>query len=92
MDVTDAGLLALRRPGGFSDGPVFVRVERAAAGAAWPTPFFRQRIDRFRFRADQEQDYVPADNSHSAFVYCRWLEEPGVRAAALSVVRVVGPV
>jgi hypothetical protein len=77
----------LRPPGEFHDGPVYVRVARSKAGAAWPTPFFRQRIDQFRFRSDPAHDYVPADNSHSAFVYCRWLQESGVNEAALSVVR-----
>ena len=82
-------LQVLSAPIGFSDGPVFVRVNRAAAGAVWPVPFFNRRIDRLRFRADFAHDYVEADNSHSAFVYCRWIRDFGVPGPALCVVRVV---
>jgi len=32
-------------------------------------------------------DYVKVHNSHSAFVYCRWLVQEGVAREALRVVR-----
>ncbi|HEY1974504.1 MAG TPA: hypothetical protein VGH89_41600 [Pseudonocardia sp.] len=76
-------------PGSYGDGPVSVRVNRRHAGPSWPVPLFRGSVDQFRFRLDNEHDYVEADNSHSAFVYQRWMQDDGVPASAVSVVRVI---
>lgn len=79
----------LVRESRYGDGPVFVRVNKAVARSSWPVAPFVRRIDELRFRADPEHDYVEAQNSHSAFVYTRWMRDDGVCPAAISVVRIV---
>ena len=73
-------------PGGYGDGPAYVRVRRAAAGARWPRPGYPKVITEPLCR-DPEHDYVWAENSHNAFVRRRWLSDDGVPAVALTVVR-----
>lgn len=82
-------LRILTPPGRYSDGPVYVRVNKAIAGSSWPAAYFRSQIDQFRFKADPEHDYIEADNSHSAFVYCNWMRDMQVPAEALTVARLV---
>ncbi len=74
-------------PGAYGDGPVYVQVTKALAGKAWPRPGYEVKLgDPWSF--DTEHDYVAAHNSHSAFVYIRWMRQEGVPEAALSVVRI----
>jgi hypothetical protein len=75
-------------PGGYGDGPVYLRVHRAKAGIAWPRPSYAREINDWRLGMDAMYDYVEADNSHSAFVYCRLLEAEGVSKEALAVVKI----
>lgn len=71
---------------GYGDGPVYVRVNRALAGNAWPRPGYDVKVGD-PWDRDPEHDYVPAHNSWSAYVYTRWMRQEGVPASALSVVR-----
>lgn len=78
-------------PGGYGDGPVYVRVDKELAGDAWPvrhcgfSPEGEQEDQRCR--DDTAHVYVRAANSHSAFVYHHWMRQAGVPASALAVVR-----
>lgn len=74
-------------PGGFGDGPVYVRVNRARAGGAWPQAGHGVELNDRRCSADPVHDYVAAENSHNAFIYAGWISERGVPAGALAVVR-----
>lgn len=82
-------LQILRPPGRYHDGPVFVRIDKAVAGESWPVSYVRNQIDQFRFRADPAHDYIEADNSHSAFVYCDWMRDMRVPTEALTVARLI---
>jgi len=73
-------------PGRYDNGTVYVRVDKAKAGKAWPRPIYDVKVGD-PWSLDAEHDYVPAHNSHSAFVYCRWMCQEGVPGRALSVVR-----
>ncbi len=78
----------IQPPGGYGDGPVYVRVHKTLAGPNWPRPGYDIKVGEWRGSRDSEHDYVQAHNSHSAFVYCRWMEMEGIPAKALTVVRV----
>lgn len=78
-------------PGGFGDGPVYVRVHRGRAAGSWPQAGHSVEINDRRCSADQVHDYVVAENSHNAFIYASWIVEKGVPAAALTVVRLSEP-
>ncbi len=71
---------------GYGDGPVYVQINKAKAGDAWPRPGYEVKVGD-PWSRDGEHDYLPAHNSHSAYVYTRWLRMDGVPASALSVVR-----
>lgn len=66
---------------------MYLRVHRAKAGKAWPRPGYAKEVNDWRLGMDTVYDYVEAPNSHSAFVYCRWLKVEGVPEEALGVVR-----
>jgi hypothetical protein len=75
-------------PGGYGDGPAFLRVRRSA-GEQW-----RRRglglsslRDHPTLGVDPDYEYIRADNTHGAFVYRAWLAEAGVEPEALTVVR-----
>lgn len=73
---------------GYGDGPVYVQINKAAAGKAWPRPGYDIKLGD-PWTRDTEHDYVAAHNSHSAYVYCRWLCQEDVPASALTVVRLL---
>lgn len=73
-------------PGGYGDGPVYLRVDRARAAKAWPQPGYTREVNDWRLEMDPMYDYVEVHNSHSAFAYCRLLEAAGVLREALDVV------
>lgn len=77
----------IQPPGDYRNGPVYLRVHRAEAGRVWPRPGYDREINDWRLGTDPTYDYVKVHNSHSAFVYCRWLVQEGVAREALSVVR-----
>ncbi len=82
-----AAVQVIPPPGSYHDGvPVYVRVHKDAAGDAWPVPGYDIEINDWRCSMDPKHDYVKAENSHSAFVYARWIAKRGVRPAALTVV------
>jgi hypothetical protein len=77
----------IQPPGSYGDGPVYLRVHRAKAGKAWPRPDYAKEVNNWRLGMDPVYDYVETHNSHSAFVYCRWLTQEGVPGEALGVVQ-----
>lgn len=77
----------IESPGGYDDGPVYLRVHRARAGNTWPKPGYKKEINDRRLMLDPEYDYVKVENSHNAFVYDRWLVTAGLPGEALAVVR-----
>lgn len=74
-------------PGGYGDGPAFVRVHRERAGAAWPAPGY-PRTTAEPMDRDRDHDYVWAENTHNAFVVRASLRAGGLPPDALTVVRV----
>jgi hypothetical protein len=78
----------IRPPGGYGDGPVYLRVHRAKAGNAWPRPGYDKEVNDWRLGMDPVYDYVKAHNSQNAFVYYWWLKAEGVPGEALEVVRI----
>lgn len=78
---------AIYPPGNYGDGPVYLRVHRAKAGEFWPRPDYAKEVNNWRLAMDPVYDYVATDNSHNAFVYCRWLREEGISGEAVDVVR-----
>ncbi len=91
------GVQVIHPPGSYGIDPVYVRVNREAAGDAWPVRGSgieggfegMLEINHPHCRDDQAHVYLRADNSHCAFVYCRWLRDDGVPEAALTVVRIL---
>ncbi len=89
------GVQVIHPPGGYTDGPVYVRISIEVAGDAWPVRGSgieggfegMVEINHPRCRDDHAHVYLRSHNSHSAFVYCHWLREAGVPEPALSVVR-----
>ncbi len=90
------GVQVIHPPGTYGDDPVYVRVNKELAGAAWPARGSgieggfegMVEINHPRCRDDQAHVYLRAQNSHSAFVYCRWMREDGMPEQALTVVRI----
>ncbi len=82
----EAAVVVAHPPGGYGDGPVFIRVDKDLAGPAWPQPGQRVEINDGRCCLDPKHDYVIAENTHNAFIYARWIRERGVPAEALAVV------
>jgi len=70
----------------YGDGPVYVRVNKAQAGPVWARRGYDVRLGE-PCSVDTGDDYVPCHDSHSAYVYTRWLRQEGVPASALTVVR-----
>lgn len=90
--LTDSGSMNVEivaPPGTYGDGPVHLRVHRAAAGAAWPVPGYH-REPAWPLGDDPEYDYVGQENSHSAHVRLGWLRERGLPGDAANVVVVIG--
>lgn len=79
----------LAPPGGYGDGPVYIRVETEKAGS-WRPPAGHDvsYYDR-RCVWDRRFDYVEVVNTHNAFLYVELMREEGVPAEALSVVRLL---
>jgi len=73
-------------PGRYDDGTSYVQVNKVKAWDAWPRPGYDVKVGE-PWSFDAEHDYVPAHNSHSAYVYTRWMCQEGVPASALTVVR-----
>jgi len=87
VGATVANVALIQPPGTYHDGPVYVRVDRVKAEGARPKWGCEREIDVWELREDPVYDYFEIENSHSAFVYCRWLVEAGATEKALSVVR-----
>jgi len=86
-----AAVHVIAPPGGYGDGgQVYLRVDKGLAGDAWPQRGYDIECNDWRCSLDPKHDYVLAHNSHSAFVYARWIIERGVPEAALTVVRLAG--
>lgn len=79
----------IREPGGYADGPVFLRVQRAATRGSLRLPGYPPVVTG-PLSGDHEHHYVEAENSHIAHVLHRWLRADGVPTAALAVIRVRG--
>jgi hypothetical protein len=78
----------LAPPGGYGDGPVHIRVDIETAGT-WRSPSGHSvEINDWRCKFDPRFDYVEVVNSHNAFLYLDDMIRAGVRASALSVVRI----
>lgn len=76
-------------PGAYDDGPVFLRVDRRAAGPRWPAPGFEREVNDHELENDPAYDWVRVpQNSRAAFVYLdRLVQELGVPGRAVAVVR-----
>ncbi|RZT86623.1 hypothetical protein EV383_3520 [Pseudonocardia sediminis] len=76
-------------PGVYDDGPVFLRVNRRAAGARWPVPGFEREVNDHELENDATYDWVRVpQNSRAAFVYLdRLVQEFRVPLRAVAVVR-----
>lgn len=80
----------LEPPGGYGDGPVYIRVEEELAGSWRPPPGHDVSCWDRRFVWDRRFNYIELVNTHCAFLYVKLMrEEQGVPAEALSVVRVL---
>lgn len=77
----------LKPPGGYGDGPVYIRVEKKRAGSWRPPPGYRVEWADRRCADDPQFDYVKMVNTHNAFLYVDEMASRGVPKAALSVVR-----
>ena len=84
-----APLQIIEPPGGYGDGPVYLRVHKNAA-RTWRMYGMGLSVVKYdqRLTADPHHDYIPAINTHSAFAYRMWLRDVGVRDEQLSVVRI----
>ena len=84
----------ISEPGGYGDGPIYIRIHRERAGKAWPArhegTIFRVEYHDTRCRDDDTHVYIRADNSHNAFIYQSWLREDGIPKEAMTVVRLLG--
>jgi len=88
MTGREAVATVLVPPGRYGDGPVWIRVHKARAGA-WRLPSDDYEIERNDRRCswDPTYDYVEIENTHSAFLYVYQMIKQGVTAGALAVVR-----
>lgn len=84
-----APLQVIEPPGGYGDGPVYLRVHKSAA-RTWRGQGMALHVMKYhpRLIADPDHDYIPAHNTHSAFAYRIWLRDVGVPDQQLSVVRI----
>lgn len=80
-------------PGAYDDGPVYLRVNRRAAGARWPVPGFDREVNDHELENDLVHDWVRVgQNSWSAFVYLdRLVQEFRIPSRAVAVVRLRRP-
>ncbi len=76
-------------PGVYDDGPVYLRVNRRAAGPRWPVPGFEREVNDHELENDATYDWVRVpQNSRAAFVYLdRLVQESRVPVRAIAVVR-----
>lgn len=76
-------------PGAYDDGPVFLRIDRRAAGARWPAPGFEREVNDHELENDTAYDWVRVpQNSRAAFVYLdRLVQEFRIPGRAVAVVR-----
>lgn len=77
----------LKPPGGYADGPVYIRVEKELAGSWRPPAGYRVEWNDRRCADDPRFDYVEMVNTHNAFLYLDEMTGSGIPKAALSVVR-----
>ena len=83
-----AAVQVIPPPGSYNDGTkVYLRVDKDAAGDAWPLAGYDIECNDWRCSMDPKHDYVKAENSHNAFVDARWIIDRGVPPTALTVVR-----
>ncbi len=75
-------------PGGYRDGPVYLRVNRRLAGSRWSLRAYPLQPAGLNGHVDPGYEYVRAENSHTAFAYREWMRSDGVPEEALSVVRI----
>ena len=76
-------------PGVYGDGPVFLRVDRRAAGSRWPVPGYEREVNDHELENDATYDWVRVPhNSRAAFVHLdRLVQELRFPGRAITVVR-----
>lgn len=76
-------------PGVYDDGPVYLRVNRRAAGRRWPVPGFPREVNDRELENDDVHDWVRVPrNSRAAHAYRDQLvQEHALSPRAVAVVR-----
>jgi hypothetical protein len=76
-------------PGFYDDGPVYLRINRRAAGRRWPVPGFTREVNDRELENDEVHDWVRvAQNSRAAHAYRdQLLQEHRLGPRAVAVVR-----